>query len=99
MRRILINLLHQLSSIPIIGSQFEKALGALTGKTRHMPNERGKVVPRKLLIGRIIRAMAFLLVVAVFFVGYKLLITPNSENQPVDIGDTGTRGLQYHGFC
>ena len=85
MPRTLIKVLHQLSTIPVVGIPFRMLLITITGKSRHMPNERGKVVPRKLLIGRIIRAMAFLLVVAVFFVGYKLLITPNSENQPVDL--------------
>ena len=68
-----INLLYLLSTIPVVGFPFRMLLVAITGESRHMPNERGAVVPRKLLIGRIIRTLCFLLFVAVAIAGYQLL--------------------------
>ena len=90
---VLINLIHRLSMIPIIGAPFRILFFAITGKTRHMPNERGAVVPRKLLIGRIMRTVAFLLFVIVAFFGYQLL--KPADNQPAEILDTSGGCLLY----
>ena len=93
MLSILINFLNRLSGIPIIGILFRMLMIAITGDYWHMPNERGAVVPPKLLAGRIIRFVVFMLFVAAAFVGYQL-IKPDNKNQPAEIDDTGGSGFE-----
>ena len=83
-----------LVSIPIIGRFIVvPVLELFSGKTRRMPNERGEVVPRKLLTGRILRAFFVLLAIAGFFLIYQVVANHSNNDSDtgvstVDIGKT-----------
>lgn len=77
-----------LISIPIIGRFVViPLLEAGSGKTRRMPNERGEVVPKKLLIGRILRFFLFLFAAVIFAVVYYSFFARGSgegESRPIN---------------
>ena len=83
-----------LVSIPIIGRFIVvPVLELFSGKTRRMPNKRGKVVPRNLLTGRILRAFFVLLAIAGFFLIYQVVANHSNNDSDtgvstVDIGKT-----------